>query len=719
MKRRAQSQISVSLFPFLAVLLCMMGALIVVLVVVSRQGVQAAAETAEAKAKELTTDLTLQIEEKQWRIDTLNASRAKTEKDLEERRARLRELEEHLRSLMQKLDRVKQQGNELANTDKESLKSADELQDQLRDVELQLNRARREYASAVDENANRKPSFAIIPYEGPHRTNRPPIYLECLADRVVFQPEGITLWEDDLSDAEGAENTVAVAMRAAASYLEHKQELQGIRPKPAYPLLLVRPNGIGAFYATRAAMHYWGSDSGYELLAQDASVAYLPKDEGLASAIQEAVDRSRKQRRRGVARSRGRNIPFQDLSAESGGGREEPDDGYYRVSPSGGGLVRDDGPAGGVPYRPKSNHGVPRNSRYGDSAGHGQDRDAPDNAGGSSGNAGGDRYAGRNPRRQPERESNDEPPEQPGSGAPASRYGDRYGNERGDGSVAGGRSSAKGDGDSMSAGNLAEPQGSNSTRDGSQPLADSSSLDGPSTQNEPSSLKGSSPRKGDSPDENSSGTLSKAGASGRSFAANKDGTAAEGRKGNPSSSSGAAHSGGNSSSSSGAAGGSPGAGSMPTVELNPVAKERGEGWALPESVNGQVPIERPVTLKTAADEIEIIPDNRRDRPIHVALDGPTEDALPSIVESVFTRVQTWGSAGNGMYWKPILEIDVVPGGETRYYDLKTLLEESGLEVRLKHKVKNSRYPTTATPELDDNLTKRETWPDQSQTNPKR
>ena len=44
-------------------------------------------------------------------------------------------------------------------------------------------------------------------------------------------------------------------------------------------------------------------------------------------------------------------------------------------------------------------------------------------------------------------------------------------------------------------------------------------------------------------------------------------------------------------------------------------------------------------------------------------------------------MRTWGIAGRGLYWKPILKLYVHPGGELRAKDLEALLDRSGLEVQ--------------------------------------
>jgi hypothetical protein len=46
-------------------------------------------------------------------------------------------------------------------------------------------------------------------------------------------------------------------------------------------------------------------------------------------------------------------------------------------------------------------------------------------------------------------------------------------------------------------------------------------------------------------------------------------------------------------------------------------------------------------------------------------------------------MKTWGIAGRGMYWRPILSIEVTPDAEFRYAELKSLLDDSGLIVERK------------------------------------
>ena len=59
----------------------------------------------------------------------------------------------------------------------------------------------------------------MVPYDGPNRTRRRPIYIECTADRVIIQPEGIVLSAADFGGPTGPGNPLASAVRAARDHL--------------------------------------------------------------------------------------------------------------------------------------------------------------------------------------------------------------------------------------------------------------------------------------------------------------------------------------------------------------------------------------------------------------------------------------------------------------------------------------------------------------------
>src|SRR5882757_4470010 len=90
----------VSLFPFLAVLICTMGVMMLLLVVCNRPGPdegKPAAATADGSPVE--TDLDTAREMLAWRIAQLESARQQTEGDLADRRLRLSAVEDHMRKL--------------------------------------------------------------------------------------------------------------------------------------------------------------------------------------------------------------------------------------------------------------------------------------------------------------------------------------------------------------------------------------------------------------------------------------------------------------------------------------------------------------------------------------------------------------------------------------------------------------------------------------------
>jgi hypothetical protein len=112
-----------------------------------------------------------------------------------------------------------------------------------------------------------------------------------------------------------------------------------------------------------------------------------------------------------------------------------------------------------------------------------------------------------------------------------------------------------------------------------------------------------------------------------------------------------------------------------------MADRRGKNWGLPEEARHAVPIQRPVRVECLPDRLVLRSEQLPSQTQEIPLTEHTEDSVEDLVAAVWNRVDTWGSAGRGMYWRPQLTVDVAPGAEGRYSDLKTLLADSGLEVK--------------------------------------
>ena len=56
--------------------------------------------------------------------------------------------------------------------------------------------------------------------------------------------------------------------------------------------------------------------------------------------------------------------------------------------------------------------------------------------------------------------------------------------------------------------------------------------------------------------------------------------------------------------------------------------------------------------------------------------------MQEFVKAVEAQVDGWGIAGDNLYWRPVLEIQVGPDGQRRADDMARLLKNSDLEVQI-------------------------------------
>ena len=318
-----------SLFPFLAVLICTMGALVLLLLSVTRQARLQAAREAATKDAEKQTKIAADMEMVQWRVDQLKSSRKQTAAQLAEARLMLGHIEDHGRRLRDQFADLSAQAKTAAAEGLKPGRFAAPGEDELRQLEGQIAEAQERLALSQQSAANRPRSYAIVPYEGPNRTRRRPIYIECRSDAVVLQPENIVFGEADFDEPLGPGNPLAAAVRAAREQMLMERNLDPQNAGEPYPLLLVRPDGILAYDCALAAMKSWGSDFGYELINADWQLKYPPADPNVGRAVAQAVELARQEHARLVA------------AAPSKYGKR-PSSGLYRSS-----LADDGGQSGG------------------------------------------------------------------------------------------------------------------------------------------------------------------------------------------------------------------------------------------------------------------------------------------------------------------------------------------------------------------------------------
>jgi hypothetical protein len=115
-------------------------------------------------------------------------------------------------------------------------------------------------------------------------------------------------------------------------------------------------------------------------------------------------------------------------------------------------------------------------------------------------------------------------------------------------------------------------------------------------------------------------------------------------------------------------------------------KARGKNWAIRNAGPGMIPIRRTIQVVVRGNALAILPeasatneDSAAGREFQFS-DLP-EAAYEDLVSAVDKRIEDWGMAGQGLYWRPVVELKVSADGERRYDDLVRLLKHSGAEIR--------------------------------------
>ncbi|MCH8849460.1 MAG: hypothetical protein IIC89_01390 [Chloroflexi bacterium] len=98
-------------------------------------------------------------------------------------------------------------------------------------------------------------------------------------------------------------------------------------------------------------------------------------------------------------------------------------------------------------------------------------------------------------------------------------------------------------------------------------------------------------------------------------------------------------------------------------------------------MRSSIGITRPVRVSCYHDRLVIRSDETSRRGKVITLSPDARENIDEFVEATWQQTKSWGIAGKGMYWKPILSFQVEPGGENRFQELSALLKDSGLEIR--------------------------------------
>ncbi len=592
---------SVSLFPFLAVLLCTMGALLVLLVVLAQRAgervlaeaeppaVPASPQPVTPAADDEAAGLISQLEKVRAYQSQLAKLRIQAEARLQEEQQRLSHLEEHTRRTEHELARLALAAQQLQATENEQ--SVDQAQ-----AERELKRLQKLSAEAeadleeLREQDRGQTSYAIVPYKGPNGTQRKPIYVECRSDGIILHPEGIELKPSDFYATSWPGNPLAAALRATRDHVNAQAAKAGnSEPPDPYPVILVRPDGIRQYSLVRAAISSWDATFGYEFIDQDWELEFPEAaDPLLARAQGHAITLARDRLRR-MIRSAPRRFQGVGLAGKGTGGGVGNAQGYGVGNSTG--AESSDWQLG-----------------LSDQAGSGQ-------GGGMAGQSGlamdGASEAGVVGQAQ--------------QGAPA-------GIEVAQGGVAGAEQFAGGD--------LESSQESGAGESGQQHGRSGSAGEG-----DPSSQEG---------------------------LASVGGAASSGEGG----SAGGASSGGASSA---------GGGSSSSGPTSSIADSRGRNWAVKGGGRNSVPIRRPIQIVVRENQLALLPNRHaltgNDTAGQViSLNQPQSQLSDEFVAALRSRIDEWGLAGNGLYWRPVLNLNIAPGADQTAKQVLRLLKDSGVEV---------------------------------------
>lgn len=413
MSRRSKEALSVQLFPFLAVLVCTMGALIFLLLVTTRQVRQRAiayakyqqtqrrleAARAEAEAAPLPvlsiptpqppapepvsdpipipqpivrrpkapkpdrSEYEAALSEREQEIQALKSKWKSKAGQLEKDRQKLvallvrkqtsvDESQEQTESLQQAVNALESQVKELART-VDAGTNTPEDEAELLTLEKQISEMKKKLRAAQMKDLSKEQAhFQVVPFDPQSGTTRRPILLECTESGVRFLPEGITITPADLAGFTTKMNPIAAGTGALINYWNGKRSQQGKLGDDSEPyvLILVRPNGVVAYYVAMKMLEPIRTSHGYELI-EESTVLHLPDvDKGAKSACDAAIQRLMAERdnifnaamRSGAGASVFGANAYQPGSSSGGGGGGQSSSGGGRGGTSRGG-------GGGVP----------------------------------------------------------------------------------------------------------------------------------------------------------------------------------------------------------------------------------------------------------------------------------------------------------------------------------------------------------------------------------
>ena len=309
MKRYAHGEPSsaFSLFPFLAVLLCTMGALAVLLVAMAQVSRDKAERQAQVASKQPTQEelaqeryLKQQLAKAEQVEKQFSEEQEKLSKQLAAKQNQLRDVEDHLRRLQDEVKALQAEAMEIIKLDEMHVSDhslAEQEIERLKALKQNLTKENQELAEEASKSSRR---YAIVPLrEGNNGTRRPAIYFECVEDGVILQPEGIKLTQQDFARPVHVSSPLAAAVRAVQQYyVDYPQARASDEQGAPYPLFVIRPGGVIAYYRASTVLKSIDADYGYQPVAAGWDIEYELPNPVLGKSVARAVELARLDRER-------------------------------------------------------------------------------------------------------------------------------------------------------------------------------------------------------------------------------------------------------------------------------------------------------------------------------------------------------------------------------------------------------------------------------------
>ena len=330
---------SISLFPFLAVLVCAMGSLILLLLVMTRKMrqdqyveqtavVESAASEVDAELAARIAALEKQISSAELNLNSLQANAQAHRSSVDESQVRITDLETELAQLQEKFKGTDADAVPVAESMAESRKlKAEEvaLLRQLKDTEKRLLSKQQQLANAqdasneaslalqekhsdllklrdqVDEARSRLAKVSgtstLLEFSNPTGTERTPIVVDVSGKGFEIYPNGIQITQADMEGFPVRDNPFLAAILTI-----HQHRSKGSVTGAPYVLLLVRPDGALPFYGAQRILMESNIHYGYELLEARELIVSGASDSTEVPLVKTSIDEALRRRENLYAR---------------------------------------------------------------------------------------------------------------------------------------------------------------------------------------------------------------------------------------------------------------------------------------------------------------------------------------------------------------------------------------------------------------------------------